>query len=201
MKQNSQLAWPGAEFPFVNGPCSSPDGSHQGVLFCQPHSHGCQAPHCKCGVCYEETGFTIFQGNCDVSQFSVLPEETVGLSDGERYFTIDRIYYLHPTTVRCSCAVWCHAWKLGFWLWEPSHVQSGHKVSSMQRYVLHRCIGKCVIHLLIYCLMLVFLLFYFISCLFILFFSWTNPCILVAGLKPTDIWLHSVLDFKTWVST
>lgn len=142
MKQNSQLAWPGAEFPFVNGPYSSPDGSHQGVLFCQPHSHGCQAPHCKCGVCYEETGFTIFQGNCDVSQFSVLPEETVGLSDGERYFTIDRIYYLHPTTVRCSCAVWCHAWKLGFRLWEPSRVQSGHKVSSMQRYVLHRCIGS-----------------------------------------------------------
>lgn len=108
MKQNSQLAWPGAEFPFVNGPYSSPDGSHQGVLFWQPHSHGRQAPHCKRDVCSEEKGFTVFQGNCDVSQFSVLPEKTVGLSDGERCFTIGRIYYLHPTQLS-GIAVPCDA--------------------------------------------------------------------------------------------
>lgn len=47
----------------------------------------------------------------------------------------------------------------------------------MQRYVLSSCI-ESVIHFLIYCFILVFILF-----LFIMFFSWTSPLTLVAGLN------------------
>lgn len=43
-----------------------------------------------------------------MSQFSALPEKTVGLSDGERYFAIDIICYLHPTQLS-GIAVPCDA--------------------------------------------------------------------------------------------
>lgn len=39
-----------------------------------------------------KTDFTVFQGNCDAFQFSMLPEATVELGDGEKYFTTRMIY-------------------------------------------------------------------------------------------------------------
>lgn len=73
-----------------------------------------------------KTDFTIFQGNCDMLQISGLPEATVELGDGERYFYYSQDLQLHPKQLAGIAVPWDTVLGM-FPLEKPSHVQSGHK--------------------------------------------------------------------------
>lgn len=106
-----------------------------------------------------KTHFTIFEGNCDAAQFSVLPEGRVELGDVEKYLYYSHGLQLHPKQ-QSGIAVPCDTVLGNFPLGEPSCVQSRCKINNMQRCVLHSFVEKCIIYLLIYCLMLVLIFFH-----------------------------------------